>query len=366
MSLEHAYMRQAIELAKQGMYSTHPNPRVGCVIVKNDQIIGQGAHLKAGAAHAEIHALEQAGEKARGATAYVTLEPCSHVGRTGACSRALIQAGVAKVVAGSKDPNPKVSGNGFKMLQEAGIDVVESCLEEQTTALNPGFFKRFQTGKPFVRVKLAMSLDGRTAMASGESKWITGEIARKDVQKLRAQSSAVLTTAKSVLTDDAAMNVRFDEAGIELAPDLQRQPLRVLLDSKLQIDANSRFMRQAGDVLVVTQQSDIVQPQRSEALGVIDYWHHPDKNISTLLDKLAQQNIHELLIESGGTFSGQVIKQGLVDELVVYCAPILLGNLAQALVELPIDKMSDKVRWQFKSVEQLGEDLKLTLTPYMR
>lgn len=363
MATDEGYMRQAIELAKQGIYSTQPNPRVGCVIVKDGYIVGQGAHLKAGESHAEIHALKQAGSQAKGATAYVTLEPCSHVGRTGACATALIQAGISRLVAASKDPNPKVAGQGFKMLKEAGVEVVESCLKEQAKALNPGFLKRFQTGKPFVRLKMAMSLDGRTAMASGESKWITGELAREDVQKLRAQSCAVLSTAKSVITDNAAMNVRFNEANIELDERLQRQPLRVLLDSNLQVGLNSRFMQQAGDVLVVSQQAKPEKLERLDTLGSLDYWHNPSQELEALLEELARRDVHEILVETGATFSGQMIKQGLVDELVVYCAPILLGNLAQALVELPIDKMNEKIRWQFKCVEQIGEDLKLTLTP---
>lgn len=363
MSAHEHYMRQAIELAKQGLYSTHPNPRVGCIIVKDGCVVGQGAHLKAGESHAEIHALKEAGAKAKGATVYVTLEPCSHVGRTGACSIALIQAGIKKLVAASGDPNPKVAGRGFKMLKEAGIEVVESCLEEQAKALNAGFLKRFQTGKPFVRLKMAMSLDGRTAMASGESKWITGELARQDVQKLRAQSCAVLSTAKSVITDNAAMNVRFAEANIELDERLQRQPLRVLLDSNLQVGLNSRLMQQTGDVLVISQQTRPDKLERSDTLGSLDYWHNPNQELEALLDELGRREVNELLVETGATFSGQMIKQGLVDELIVYCAPILLGNLAQALVELPIHKMNEKIRWQFKCVEQIGDDLKLTLTP---
>lgn len=362
------FMRQALELAKNGLYSTQPNPRVGCVLVKNGRVIGHGAHLKAGEAHAEIHALKQAGKQAQGATAYVTLEPCSHIGRTGACVDALIQAGIKQVVAASYDPNPQVAGQGFKKLKAAGIEVLienpNSELSMQAQVLNAGFFMRHNKQRPLVRLKLAMSLDGRTAMASGESKWITSTLARQDVQNLRAQSCAVLSTAQSVIADNAAMSVRFEEAKLNISKHLHRQPLRILLDGQQRIRANSRFMQQAGDILIVSRQAQLnAALTRPSTLGQLSHYQQSGEDLSPLLEYLAQQHINEILVEAGATLAGSLIKQRLVDELIVYCAPVLLGNLAQALVELPLSKMQEKVRWQFSSVEQIDTDLKLSLTP---
>ncbi len=361
-------MQQALLLAKNGLYSTQPNPRVGCVLVKNGHIIAEGAHLKAGEAHAEIHALKQAGKQAQGATAYVTLEPCSHIGRTGACADALIKAGIKQVIAASYDPNPQVAGQGFKKLKDAGIEVLienpNSELSMQAQALNAGFFMRHNKQRPLVRLKLAMSLDGRTAMASGESKWITSTLARQDVQKLRAQSCAILSTAQSVITDNASMNVRFAEANLNVSKHLQRQPLRILLDRQQRICTNSRFMQQAGDILIVSQQKELKPTlTRCNTLGQLSHYQQTDNDLTGLLQTLAQRNINEILVEAGAKLAGSLIKQELVDELIVYCAPILLGNLAQALVELPLHDMQQKIRWQFKAVTQIDTDLKLTLTP---
>jgi len=247
-------MARALQLARKGLYSTHPNPRVGCVIVADGELVGEGWHVRAGEPHAEVHALRQAGERARGATAYVTLEPCSHYGRTPPCAEALVRAGVGRVVAAVQDPNPQVAGNGLALLRSAGIEVASGVLEAEARELNCGFIKRMESGLPFVRAKLAMSLDGRTAMASGESQWITGPAARAEVQRLRARSSVVLTGADTVLMDVARLTVRGAELGLDAettALALQRPPLRVLVDGRLRVQLEAPFF-QAGPALVAT------------------------------------------------------------------------------------------------------------------
>ena len=252
--LDTHYMARAIELARNGLYTTHPNPRVGCVIVRDGQVVGEGWHVRTGEPHAEVHALRAAGELARGATAYVTLEPCSHHGHTPPCAEGLINARVARVVAAMQDPNPEVAGRGLKRLADAGIEVVSGVLEAQARALNPGFLKRMEHGLPFVRVKLAMSLDGRTAMANGESQWITGPDARSAVQRLRAQASVVLTGADTVLADGARLTVRGPELGLSpelTALALSRPPLRVLVDGRLRVPLDAPFFK-AGPALVAT------------------------------------------------------------------------------------------------------------------
>ena len=244
--LDAHYMARAIELARKGLYTTHPNPRVGCVIVRDGQVVGEGWHVRTGEPHAEVHALRAAGDQARGATAYVTLEPCSHYGHTPPCAEGLITAGVARVVAAMQDPNPDVAGRGLKRLVDAGIQVCSGVLEAQARALNPGFLKRMEHGLPFVRVKMAMSLDGRTAMANGESQWITGPAARSAVQRLRAQASVVLTGADTVLADGARLTVRGPELGLDpelTALALSRPPLRVLVDGRLRVPLDAPFFK---------------------------------------------------------------------------------------------------------------------------
>ena len=253
------WMSRALTLAARGLYTTEPNPRVGCVLVKGEQVVGEGWHVQAGEGHAEVNALAQAGEQARGATAYVTLEPCSHTGKTPPCADALIKAGVSRVVAAMQDPNPLVAGQGLQRLTDAGIRVECGLLEAQARELNPGFIKRMQQGLPWVRVKLAMSLDGRTAMASGESKWITGPAARADVQRLRARSGAVISGADSVLLDDSALTVRASELGLpadEASAAVQRQPLRVLIDSLRRVPLDQRFFRETGPTLVISTSAE--------------------------------------------------------------------------------------------------------------
>jgi diaminohydroxyphosphoribosylaminopyrimidine deaminase/5-amino-6-(5-phosphoribosylamino)uracil reductase len=296
-------MARALELARKGVYSTHPNPRVGCVIVAAGQVVGEGWHARAGEPHAEVHALRQAGAKARGATAYVTLEPCSHHGRTPPCAEALVQAGVARVVAAMQDPNPQVAGRGLARLQEAGIEVACGVLEGEARALNVGFIKRMEQGLPYVRVKLAMSLDGRTAMASGESQWITGPAARAAVQRLRARASVVLTGADTVLADGARLTVRPDELGLNAeltALAMTRPPLRVLVDGRLRVPLSAPFY-QAGKALVATCAAagarQLFLDDGHELLAVSGSNGHVD--LRKLLLELAARGANEVLVEAG-------------------------------------------------------------------
>lgn len=368
-TLDQHYMQRALELARLGLYSTSPNPRVGCVLVNDGNIVGEGWHQKAGEPHAEINALRMAGEAARGATAYVTLEPCSHYGRTPPCADALIKAGVARVVGACSDPNPEVAGRGYQRIRDAGIEVVESCLSAEAETINVGFMKRMRTGRPYVRIKLAQSLDGRTAMASGESQWITGPQARQDVQKLRARSCAVITGADSVLIDDPSMTVRPAESGIEQEARLWRQPLRVLIDGQQRVTGDAKLFAQPGDILIATSRADSSETsaiQRADDLGTLEYWHSHDGeqvNLAALLDALGQRGCNEVLVESGARLAGAFVEQGLVDELVLYCAPTLLGSDARPLITLPLTRMKEQLRWHWQDVQPIGDDLRLILTP---
>lgn len=360
------WMADALRLAKKGLYTTSPNPRVGCVIVKDGVKVGEGWHQKAGEPHAEVHALRAAGDQARGATAYVTLEPCSHYGRTPPCAEGLIKAGVARVVGAVRDPNPSVAGRGYEMLRQAGIEVVESCLEPEATAINAGFMKRMRTGLPYVRVKLAMSLDGRTAMASGESQWITGSAARRDVQALRAQSCAVITGADSVIIDNPSMTVRPDEAGLDIPEGLRRQPLRVIVDGAHRVSNEATIFDKPGDILIAARTPPASPINRDSGIGALSYWagerdEHTD--IDALLRHLATQGSNEVLIESGAKLAAAFVSAGLVDELIVYCAPTLLGSDARPLLSLPLSEMKQQIRWQWQDVRMVGDDLRLTLRP---
>lgn len=361
------YMARALQLAALGIYSTGPNPRVGCIIVKDDTIIGEGWHQKAGEAHAEVNALAQAGSAAKGAIAYVTLEPCSHYGRTPPCALALINAGVKTVVGACSDPNPEVAGKGYQALINAGISVITPCLEKQAQRLNAGFFQRMATGFPKVQIKLAQSLDGRTAMASGESQWITGPAARQDVQRLRAQSGAILTGADSVLIDNPSMTVRPDETGVELEARLWRQPLRVIIDGQQRLTGAEKIFQQAGDILIAVTQASKSQVKRAKHLGALHIWQSPSGqsgkvDLQALLKELAQRGCNTVLVETGAQLAGAFIKLGLVQELVLYCAPTLLGSNARPLVNLELDKMAQQVRGQWQDVRMVGDDIRLTLS----
>lgn len=363
------YMQRALELAQAGLFSTAPNPRVGCVLVKDGVVVGEGAHLRAGEPHAERHALAEAGDAAVGATCYVTLEPCAHTGRTGPCADALIEARVSKVVAAMQDPHDRVAGLGFERLRAAGIEVAVGLCEAQARALNPGFIQRMETGRPYVRVKLAMSLDGRTAMADGESKWITGAAAREDVQRLRAQSSAIITGIGTLLADDPALTVRPETWQTLTYPATPvRQPMRVVLDRNLRTPVKARLLGEAGQTLLVSA----VDPDPSTAAALhaegAEVVHLPASgsgiDLVALLDLLGQRDCNEVLVEAGPTLAAAFVSAGLCDELVVYMAPALLGSNARPLMVLPqLASMADKISLQFIDVTQLGDDVRLVLRP---
>ena len=336
------FMMLAIEQAKQGLYTTRPNPAVGCVIVQAEMIVGQGFHPKAGEPHAEVFALKDAGARAIGATAYVTLEPCSHTGRTPPCALGLIKAGVKRVVIAGLDPNPQVAGRGVRLLEQAGIDVTVGVLTEQAEALNRGFLKAMRTQMPYVRLKIATSLDGRTAMASGESKWITSTAAREDVQKLRALSGAIITGSETVITDNPQLNVRSTQLGM---PAKQvPAPKVVILDRRQRLEHS--------------QYSDYQLCRRPDTL----YWR--EDNLTALLKKLVSEHqCYDVLVETGANVAGSFLSQQLVDELIVYQAPCLLGAEARPMVSFNPLSLSEQLRFEVGSHEQLGPDLKLTLYP---
>lgn len=359
---DHLHMAHALRLAARGLYDTDPNPRVGCVLVHGDAVVGEGWHERAGGPHAEINALLQAGHAAHGATAYVTLEPCCHHGRTPPCSTALIRAGVARVVAAMQDPNPRVAGQGMAALAQAGIEVETGVMAAEAERLNCGFVKRMRTGMPWVRLKLAMSLDGRTALASGESRWITGEGARADVQRLRARSSAILTGIGTVLADDPMLNVRSARAGDEV-----RQPLRVVLDSRLRLPSTARLLGLPGSTYVLTTESD---ERRINALtrdtvsvAVLPMRTNKRLNLDAAMRFLGEQDCNEVHVEAGPTLAGALVQDGLVDELVIYLAPHLLGDAARGLVTLPgLERMDQRVRLSITDIRAVGDDWRITAT----
>lgn len=351
------HMARALALARRGVYGTDPNPRVGCVLVRDGEIVGEGWHRRAGEPHAEANALEMAGERAHGATAYVTLEPCCHYGRTPPCTDALLAAGIARLVAAMSDPNPQVAGKGLAILRDAGIAVECGLLETEARALNPGFIRRMIEGRPFVRLKLAMSLDGRTALASGDSRWLTGEAARRDVQRLRARSSAILTGIGTVLADDPGLDVRLPEA--------ERQPLRVILDSCLRTPPTAKILGLPGSVLIFTTVADSAAQQPLRAAGAeiaVVPRAENGLNLSAVMAELARRECNEIHVECGPTLAGGLLQAGLVDELVIYLAPILLGDKARGLFELPeLKRMQDRHELEIADTRAVGRDLRLTL-----
>jgi diaminohydroxyphosphoribosylaminopyrimidine deaminase/5-amino-6-(5-phosphoribosylamino)uracil reductase len=362
-SFDFQCMAKALNLAKKGLYTTHPNPRVGCVIAKQGKIIGQGFHVQAGEPHAEINALRSVSESTIGATAYVTLEPCSHTGRTPPCANALIQAGVARVVVAMQDPNPQVAGRGLMKLQQAGITTETGLMEAEARALNPGFIKRMEAGLPWVRVKLAMSLDGRTAMASGESEWITDSAARQDVQHLRARADAILTGSGTLQYDDPSLNVRLSQNELGIDTDVC-QPLRVLLDRQGIINPDAKTLSLPGKVLIFTQADlslsnanvEIIQQAPAEAIDLLD-----------VLKTLAQRQVNEVHVEAGATLCGALLAQGLVDEIVVYMAPHIMGDSARGLFHLPeLQQMQDRIPLKIQDVRAVGDDWRIIATPASR
>ena len=366
-----AWMARAIQLAWHGQYTCDPNPRVGCVLVKEGRIVGEGFHARAGEAHAEVNALRMAGEVARGATAYVTLEPCSHTGRTGPCSQALIDAGVAKVVAAMEDPNPQVSGRGFAMLREAGIEVEVGLLEEDARRLNPGFIRRMRDGLPRVTLKMAMSLDGRTAMANGESQWITGPAARQQVQRLRAASSAVLSGVESIIFDDSRLTVRAGQLGLDDAEAIaRRQPLRVILDSQLRLPLAAACLSEPGRTLVFTIQPEMTERRRKlEAAGaeVVLMPANTEGRVefAGVLRYLAtREACNEVLVETGATLAGALLEADCVDRLELFMAPTLLGSEARPLFALPgLMSMSQQRRLEIDDIRAVGEDWHISARP---
>ena len=365
--MDELYMARALELARRGRFTTTPNPNVGCVIVRDGEVVGEGYHFRAGEPHAEVHALRMAGEKARGATAYVTLEPCSHHGRTPPCCDALIAAGVTRVVAAMQDPNPEVAGRGLYRLQQAGIEVSHGLMMQEAEALNRGFLKRMRTGFPWVQLKLGASLDGRTAMASGESQWITSPEARRDVQRLRAQSSAILSTSATVLADNPSLTVRWDELNSDIQTDYAqqdlRQPIRVVIDSDNRVTPQHRLITQPGETWLARQ-----QPDEREWPANVTQLRVPRLNGQTdlvsLLMLLGRRQINNVWVEAGAQLAGALLAAGVVDELIIYLAPKLLGDAARGLCHLPaLAQLAEAPAFTFSDIRQVGPDLRLTLTP---
>ena len=354
LNQDQIFMHRAIELAKRGQYSTKPNPNVGCVIVKNGKIIGEGFHPKAGQPHAEVFAMREAGEDAHFATAYVTLEPCAHYGRTPPCAKGLVEAGLARVIVACPDPNPLVAGKGVQILRDAGIDVEVGICQDEAHQLNNGFLKAMATGMPYVRLKIASSLDGRTAMASGESKWITGHLARQDVQHWRAISGAVITGIETVLADDCQLNVRQ----LDGFDDIQTivQPKRIILDRQGRLALDARILEDAETVMVMG-------PYRQELadLGVLQL---PVQPLKELLQYLVQQHhIYDVLVEAGATLSTAFLQEHLVDELISYVAPTLLGHSARSMFNAEFSLMAEQLRFKLYDLTQLGDDVRFRLIP---
>lgn len=361
---DYVHMAHALRLARRGLYTTDPNPHVGCVVVKADRVVGEGYHRRAGGPHAEVLALAAAGPAAAGATVYVTLEPCSHHGRTPPCAEALVAAGVGRVVVATEDPNPRVAGAGISRLRAAGIDVDAGVLADQATELNPGFFTRMRRGRPWVRVKSALSLDGRTALASGESAWITAEAARRDVQCLRARASAVMTGSGTALADDPSLNVRLSAQDLEIEGAV-RQPLRVVLDSHLRLPPAARLVQVPGRCLVLTAARDRRRIDALQGRGaeVVVIGRGPGGvDLGETLELLAAREVNEVHVEAGPGLVGRLLEEGLVDEMVVYVAPLLLGDAGRGLATLPgIRRMGDRLELRLEAVRQVGRDLRLQL-----
>ena len=354
------HMTRALEIARLGRYTTDPNPRVGCVIARGERIVGEGWHRFAGEPHAEVHALAAAGDHAMGATAYVTLEPCRHTGRTGPCTRALIEAGVARVVAAMRDPDPRVSGQGFAELAAAGVVVETGLLETRARALNRGFVSRIERGRPWVRCKLAATMDGRTATAAGESQWITGAQARSDVHRLRAQAGAVLTGIGTVLADDPRLDARLEDA------QCLAQPIRVIADSGLRTPPAARIFSAPGRVLIATAHGATQEPPFVDAGAEIVSL--PDTrgrvSLDSLMTELAGRGVNEVHTECGPTLAGALLESTLVDEIVLYLAPALLGDTARGMFVLPaVTGMRDRIRLAITGVTRLGADLRIDAVP---
>jgi len=358
-AVDHAHMARALRLAERGLYTTMPNPRVGCVIAQGDEVVGEGWHERAGEPHAEVFALRAAGARARGATAYVTLEPCSHFGRTPPCADALIAAGIARVVAASEDTNPQVAGGGFAKLHTAGVAIDSGLMRAAARELNRGFFSRAERGRPWVRVKLAMSLDGRTALGNGDSKWITGAAARTDVQHWRARSSAILTGSGTVLADDPRLTVRLDSLSAGAAGGKGFiLPLRVVLDRTLRAPCGAHLLDGSASTLIFHAAD--AKPAH-DGFGKVELCgievHDGRLDLAAVLKELAARGMNEVQVEAGPILSGALLQHGLVDELLLYVAPVLLGDTARPLLALPaLAAMADARRWRIVDRRMVGND----------
>lgn len=354
-----SYMARALRLAERGLLTTAPNPRVGCVLLNKGVVVGEGWHEVAGQPHAEINALQQAGSQAAGATAYVTLEPCCHQGRTPPCTDALMAAGVTRVVAAMEDPNPQVAGKGLAALRAAGIDATAGVLAAAAEQLNAGFVMRMRQGRPWVRCKLAMSLDGRTAMASGESQWITGAAARADVQQLRARSDAIMTGIGTVLADDPSLTVRLD--GMD---DRFRQPLRIILDSNLRTPPDAKMLELPGETLIISGAVDANSEARLTRTGIRIVtlpMQDGQLDLPAVLQYLGTLQINEVHLEAGATLCGALLQAGLLDELVIYMAPHLMGDAARGLFALPgLEQMAQRINLSISDVRAVGDDWRIT------
>ncbi len=358
MTSDIAYMSRALLLAERGLFTTPPNPRVGCVVVRDGLIVGEGWHQRAGEGHAEVNALNEAGLKAKGADCYVTLEPCSHFGRTPPCADALINAGVKRVFVAMMDPNPRVAGNGIAKLKAAGIEVTVGMLEEQAEKLNIGFCQRMRISRPYVRSKIAMSIDGRTAMASGESKWITGPAARQDVQKLRARSSAILTGIGTVLADNPALSVRPEGW---YPQQIIRQPLRVVVDSQLRTPFDAKIFEDNVQVLIATSNT-IKTISQAEVCSLPSANNQVD--LAALMTELAKREINEVMVEAGSQLNGALLSAGLIDELIIYMAPKIMGDGANGLFHLPdLTSMANNIDLRINDIRAIGRDWRITAAP---
>ena len=360
-ALDHRWMARALQLAAKGVYNTAPNPTVGCVIVKHDRVIGTGWTAPAGGAHAERVALAQARDEARGATAYVTLEPCCHQGRTGPCTQALIAAGVARVVYAVCDPNPRVAGAGLRELEGAGIRVDGPLLEREAERMNRGFFARMQRARPWVRAKVAASLDGRTALANGTSQWITGEASRRDVHRWRARSAAILTGSGTIVHDDPSLTARLDDPSVEV-----RQPLRVIVDSRLRTPPTAKTLSLPGEVLVFTNQSEGGAHHALAAAGarIERIAGAPYCDLAKLLGRLAALEINDVWVEAGPGLNGALLQAGLIDELVLYVAPRILGSGAQGMFSMTaLTSLDQSFTLTVDELRRIGGDLRIIARP---
>lgn len=354
---DHAHMAHALQLAARGLHTTSPNPRVGCVLVRDGQVVGEGWHERAGEPHAEVHALRQAGEAARGATAYVTLEPCSHYGRTPPCAEALVKAGVARVIAAMQDPNPLVAGKGLSLLQSQGIAVASGLMSSEARELNVGFVSRMERNRPWVRAKVAASLDGRTALENGVSQWITSPAARRDGQQWRARACAILTGMGTVLADNPKLNVRDFDIG--------RQPLRVVVDSKLRTPVDAAIVD--GGVLIVCADDTLPQAGILRKAGV-ELLCLPNDNgsvdLPALMIELAKLGTNELHLEAGPTLSGEMLRLRLIDEFLLYLAPTLLGSSARGMFDIPaLTAMDQRMNLEIVEVRNVGPDIRIRARP---